>query len=47
MDCEQTVKTLQPRFVLANKQPSVVAIGIVNILPSNCSGPTTPMGTGR
>jgi len=45
-DGVQTVSTRQPRFVLANRQPSVVAIGIVYILPSNWSGPTTPTGTG-
>ena len=42
----QTVNTLQPRFVLANRQPSVVAIGTVYFTPSNCSGPTTPTGMG-
>ncbi|CAI7928369.1 unnamed protein product, partial [Closterium sp. NIES-54] len=34
----------QPRFVLATRQPSVVAISTKNYTSSSRSGPTTPMG---
>jgi len=38
------LRALQPRFVLATRHPSVVAIGIMNSLPSSFRGPTAPSG---
>jgi hypothetical protein len=36
---------LQPLFVLATRQPSVVAIGTCNSNPSSRRGPATPIGS--
>lgn len=41
-----TESALHPRFVLATKHPSVVAMGTYNISPSNNNGPATPTGIG-
>ena len=41
-----SVMTLQPRFVLATRQPSVVAIGMKTGSPSTAIGPITPTGSG-
>jgi hypothetical protein len=37
---------VQPRLVEASKAPSVVAMGTLNCLSSNMSGPTMPTGRG-
>lgn len=41
-----TKMALHPLFVLATRQPSVVAMGTWNCFPSNSRGPATPTGTG-
>mmetsp|Transcript_17751 Transcript_17751/g.68860 ORF Transcript_17751/g.68860 Transcript_17751/m.68860 type:complete len:279 (+) Transcript_17751:334-1170(+) len=41
-----TEMALQPRCVLAIRQPSVVAIGTVTFSPSISTGPATPTGIG-
>ena len=46
MTSELTDKALQALFVLAIRQPSVVAIGTMYFLPSNNIGPANPTGMG-
>ena len=42
----ETEMALQPRWVLATRQPSVVAMGRCTFSPLSSMGPATPTGMG-